>query len=332
MRQSRPQDSTNLSTGEGIGESLENQAIRMGKLNLLVDSPDRLAPSASLRNIEAAHTAARWAGFDVHFIEPDFERCGTAEAALANVPEGRARIAFWIGYIPTAERYQAILDAAAKKGLFLPNSLEQHLRVTEMDLTYPPLVGLTPATAVARDWSDCEIATQELRFPLFVKGAVQSLKAEGWTACVAGNADELRSLWTRLQDSSARSRGKVILRELLPLRHRSRSGLGFPYGREYRLFCYRGAVITKAYYWGGADPFGELRGAELDAVERLAKEALVRLDVPYCTLDIGQDEDERWWIIESADGQFSGMAAQEVTGHWHRLAKLLQAERLHGRS
>lgn len=91
-----------------------------------------------------------------------------------------------------------------------------------MDLTYPPLVGLPPATAVAHHWADCERALQALHFRLFVRGAVQS-------------------------------------------------GLAFPYGREYRLFCYRGAVITKAYDWEGAHPFGERQGAELDCVEKLAK-------------------------------------------------------------
>lgn len=291
---------------------------------LLVDSIERLAPSASLRNIEAAQTAARWAGFEAYQIEPNFERCGTAEAALCNIPAGPSRAAFWVGYIPDAARYSAIFQAAMDKGLRLPNSPDQHLRVTEMDLTFPPLQGLTPETVVAYDWSDCEAAAATLRFPIFVKGAVQSLKADGWTACVANSPDELRALWFRLQAQSARSRGKVILRELLPLRHKSRSGLGFPYGREYRLFCYRGTVVTKDYYWGGSDPFGELCEAELDAVHQLAQEALVRLDVPYCTLDIGQDESLRWWVIESADGQFSGMAPHSVTAHWHRLAQLLR--------
>lgn len=261
----------------------------MSRLTLLVDSPDRLAPIRVAPQHRSGADGGALGGLRSHYMEPNFDRCGTAELALGSVPDGPRRAAFWVGYIPTAERYEAILDAANKKGLLLPNSLGQHLRVTEMDLTYPPLVGLTPATAVAHDWADCQRALQDLRFPLFVKGAVQFLKAEGWSACVAEDLEGLEALWNRLEKRTARSRGKVILRELLLLRHRSRSGLGFPYGREYRLFCYRGAVITKAYYWGGADPFGELSGSELAAVEKLATEALRRLDVPYCTLDVGQD-------------------------------------------
>ena len=298
------------------------------RMTLLVDDLNRLAPSASLPGLEAATRAASWNGFDVYHIEPDFSRCETAEAALCNVPEGESRQAVWLGYIPTPERYAEIYRAAKIKGQILPNTPEEHARVTEMEFSCPALGDLTPATAIARSWEECLMGVATLEFPLFVKGNVQSLKGDGWKACVADNLDELKTITERLFRSSAHSRGKVILRKLLKLRSKETTGLGAPIGREYRLFCYRGEILTRFYYWRGDDPFGTLTDEETRDIEALAQSALQRLEVPYCSLDLGQDEDGRWWVIETADGQFSGMDPRCIPEHWHRFARRLHEESL----
>lgn len=51
-------------------------------MRLIVDDVQNLPPSASKRDIEASTNAARWAGFEVTHIEPDFSRCGNSETAL----------------------------------------------------------------------------------------------------------------------------------------------------------------------------------------------------------------------------------------------------------
>ncbi len=300
--------------------------VEVSGLFLLVDALDRLPPSASLASLEAAARAAAWNGFQVHHIEPDFSRCGTAEAALCNVQGGKERPALWLGYIPDRKRYEAIYQVARGKGLVLPNTPAEHARATEMESACRVLGELTPTTVVAETWSECLESLQTLEFPLFVKGNVQSLKGEGWKSCVAGDLGELKSLTERLFRSMAHSRGKVILRRLLNLRSKESTGLGAPIGREYRLFCFRGEVLTRFYYWRGADPFGPLTTQENSEIETLAQAALQRLGVPYCSLDVGQDEDGRWWVIETADGQFSGMAPDCIAEHWHLLAQRLASK------
>lgn len=283
-----------------------------------------MPPSASKRDLEASARAAEWAGFEVSFIEPDFSRCGDAEGALAHLAKGPARPALWLGYIPTVERYEAIYQAAAALGLWLPNTPEQHRRAMELHRAYPHLSGLTPATAWAESVQGCLEAGQELGYPIFVKGSVQSLKAEGWKACVAATPQELEALAGRLLKSDSRSRGRVVLRQLLELRHAQTSGLGFPIGREYRVFCYQAKAMTTAYYWDCSDDFGQPTEAENAAIHQLAEQAARRLGVPFCSVDVGQAQDLTWWVVETADGQFTGLSRDAVAGHWHRLATALQ--------
>ncbi|MCC5630395.1 hypothetical protein LC613_21240 [Nostoc sphaeroides CHAB 2801] len=53
-------------------------------------------------------------------------------------------------------------------------------------------------------------AAQLLGFPVFVKGAVQSIKMQGWKSCVANNLEELVRLTEWLLKLKDRSRGRVI--------------------------------------------------------------------------------------------------------------------------
>ena len=291
-----------------------------GQMYLLIDNIQNLPPSASKRDIEASTNAARWAGFRVVHIEPDFERCETAEAALWMVEEGAdEQPAFWLGYIPTEGRYREIYEALSAKGHRLPNSPLEHNKVMELDLAYPDIHDLTARTVVAFNVEEAVGRSSELHFPLFVKGAVQSWKSKGWDACVVNSVDELARQILR---SESRTRGKIVLRELLSLRHKKKSGLGFPIGREYRVFLYSGEVVSMAYYWDDEDEFGEPTEGERNDIVELATVAANRLRAPLVAVDVGQDESGRWWVIETADGQFAGISQHSVLSHWRRLFEL----------
>lgn len=102
-------------------------------MHLIVDCVQQLPPSASKRDILASTNAARWAGFGIHHIEPDFSRCETAENAVARLPEVQGEKLFWLGYIPSQERYQAICTASLDLGLMLPNTPQQHALAMELE-------------------------------------------------------------------------------------------------------------------------------------------------------------------------------------------------------
>jgi hypothetical protein len=194
------------------------------------------------------------------------------------------------------------------------------------DRTYPMLEGLTPASAIVTSEAECAAAAERLGLPVFVKGAVQSRKSRGWKACVAESVDDLRLLCRHLLDLGNRSRGRVVVRQLVRLRHSRTSAEGFPLGREYRVFLYHGEVLGHGYYWEGEDPLKVLAPDEEHSVLSLATEAARRVGTPYIAVDIGQTEGGDWIVIETGDGQFSGVSQVPLLPLWSRLSQVKMKE------
>lgn len=276
---------------------------------VLSEASARLTPSASTRDLVAVTEAARLLGCRVYHIPQDFSLCETAENALAHVPvQEEETPGLWVGYIPTPAHYRAIYEAAKHKRVLLLNTPEEHQTAMELDRAYPHLAGLTPESLVLDRVEQCEEAVAQLGLPLFVKGAVQSVKAQGFRACVAETLPELQERVAALLALPAHSRGRVIARRLVRLRHTRSSGLGFPLGREFRVFFYRRRLLQYGYYWEGDDPLKNLSSSEEAAMLGVAREAAARMPTPYLAVDVGQLEDGRWLVIEVGDAQFSGLS------------------------
>ena len=235
--------------------------------------------------------------------------------------------AVWIGYIPDPERYAAIYTAALNKNICLLNSPEQHLTAQEFDRASTRYsIGLTPASVIiTSDEAECTDAAAQLGLPVFVKGAVQSRKSRGWKACVAETAAELRLLCRHLLELDNRSRGRVVVRKLMKLRHSRTSAEGVPFGREYRVFLYSSEVLGYGYYWDD-DPLKSLSMDEEVAVLKMASEAARRVATPYIAVDIGQTEDGAWIVIETGDAQFSGVSQVPLLPLRNKLAHLSRGE------
>ncbi|MBC8139682.1 MAG: ATP-grasp domain-containing protein [Fibrella sp.] len=295
---------------------------------VLAEAVEQMEPSASARDVVASTEAARLAGATVYTMPADFSVCETAEIALHHVPkQGEPTPAFWIGYIPEPGRYEAIYNAARSKNIVLANTRVQHLNAQEFDRTYPKLAELTARSVVvsSADFLTVTDAVESVGgFPVFVKGAVQSRKSKGWKACVAESLDELHALIVALLDLSNRSRGRVILRELLPLRIAGYTPNGFPMGREFRVFVYNGVVVGTGYYWETAsNEQDKLTSGEKEALHALATEAARRVGTPYIAVDIGQLTDSTWRVIETGDAQFSGLSQIPKIALWNALRRTL---------
>lgn len=290
---------------------------------VLSESSPQLSASSSAADLRKATEAAMLTGRQIYYIPQDFSQCETAENALTSIPvQEHETPAAWIGYIPDPDRYAEVYAAAMDKRIRLLNSPEQHLNAQEFDRFYPMLDGLTPASVIVTSESECADAAVQLGLPVFVKGAVQSRKSRGWAACVAESVDELRPLCRHLLELDNRSRGRVVVRKLLKLRHSRSSAEGFPYGREYRVFLFQGAVLAWGYYWEGDDPLKALAPNEEQAVLTLAAEAARRVATPYIAVDIGQTEDGDWIVIETGDAQFSGVSQVPLLPLWNKLSQV----------
>ncbi len=285
-----------------------------------------LPPSQSRRDLEASTQTARLLGLRVYSLEPDFERCGDAEGALAHVSVQPSVVpAVWIGYIPTRRRYREIYRAARRRRVQLINSPAQFTRAMEFKGFYSRLSELTPASLLVSRVEDCPRAVEKLGLPLFVKGTVQSQKQKGWKACVVETVEQLERRCQAYLAQPEWTRGPVVLRQLVTLRHSRTTPEGFPIGREYRAFLLGGSVLACGYYWEGDDPLKALTAAEQGAVEELAREAARRMKVPYLAVDIGQTTEGRWIVIETGDAQFCGLCEIPRWELWSRLAQQLQS-------
>ncbi|BDI33074.1 hypothetical protein CCAX7_51250 [Capsulimonas corticalis] len=290
---------------------------------VLSEASSYLEPTPSSRELQAATEAAKLTGCRVYYIPQGFEGLESPSDAFAHIPvqEGETP-GVWNGYIPTPEHYDAVYRLALEKRIRLLNTPEEHLRAQEFDRAYERLAGLTPKSIIVTDPDQCDDAIKTLGLPVFVKGAVQSRKARGWKACVAETADEVRLLTSQYLSLEGRTRGRVVLRKLVSIRHVNKTAQGFPIGREYRVFLYRSEILGYGYYWEGDDPLSALSVEENKAVLALAVQAARRLDTPYVAIDIGQLEDGQWIVIESGDAQFSSVSRIPLLPLWHQISQV----------
>jgi hypothetical protein len=290
---------------------------------VLSESTEQLEASASASENKLMTEAAQIVGCKVYYIPRDFERCSTAENALWHIPKYDKQTAgIWIGYIPELQRYEAIYQAALAKGIKLLNTPLEHQTALEFDLFYPYLKGLTPDSVVITSTDECIKAGKLLGFPVFVKGAVQSIKMQGWKSCIANNQEELINLTEFLLKLKEHSRGRVIVRKLVKLRHQRLAPNGFPMGREFRCFIYNQQILKYGYYWDAKDDLRQLTKQEEKQVLRLAVLASEHLRVPYIAIDIGQLESREWIVIEAADAQFAGLCQIPPLELWNKLKNI----------
>jgi len=97
----------------------------------------------------------------------------------------------------------------------------------------------------------------------------------------------------------------------------------FPIAREYRCFVYRGEILSYGFYWLYVTLFPPLSSEEEQTMCALVVEAARRLDVPFVSLDVAQQQDGTFIIVEPGDPQFSGPSTMPLAPLWRRLRHLL---------
>lgn len=290
---------------------------------VLADEPTKIS-SVNARETQSIIEAARLFGCRVYIIPPNFDVCETADNALAYVPQfEQLMLGFWTGFIPTMERYTQIYEAARKKNLHLINTPEEFQQAMEFDKFYPLLHDVTPKSTVVTDLAEVHTAAESLGFPVFVKGAVKSNKDKGWSSVVAYTEDELRDITDAIYANTRRSQGKIILREVVNLRTVADDPNGFPIGREYRAFVYKGQTLAMGFYWDEYADTYPLNGDDRSRIRELLRHVSQRVSTPFISVDLGQLDNSEWIVIEIGDGQFSGLSQIPVLELWNKIKDLM---------
>lgn len=276
-------------------------------------------------DIVASTRHALASGFELLSLPPALERVDEVAEALADAPSrAAAETAIWIGQIPEAPIYRAVHTELHRRNIHLLNDPEAHLDIFEFDRAYPRISDLTATSVVVDDPADIPAAVQQVGLPAFIKGALLSRKHNGWRACVADTLDDADLIAHKLLRQRYLSRGRVIVRALLPLRRFTVPASEFPVGREYRVFLLRGEPLAHGYYWPFPGDWAALTPAEEADVLALARTAAARFAAPLVALDIGQLEDLSWRVIETGDPQFCGLSYIDPRALWRRLADRLR--------
>jgi hypothetical protein len=269
--------------------------------------------------------AAREEGLTVYRLPLEKEGVSGLDDTFARIPRLESeRPGVWVGYVPGFDFYRFVYERALAKNIRLLNSPEEHRLVFEFDRAYPHLDGLTPKTRVVASVEECRSALEALGLPVFIKGALFSRKGSGWKACVAETLEEAETLTREVLGDATASRGRVLLRSLAPLRREYVEERAFYVAREFRVFLYRRECVAFGYYWPYVHAWGRLDDREREDVISLARRAAERLESPYICLDIGQQEDGSWIVIETNDPQFCGLGWIDPSKVWEELARLVE--------
>lgn len=286
-------------------QSSQSQAINAQEINQLTD-------------------IARRFGCRVYAIPKVFDTDVTANDALTYVPFfNEPTPAIWIGFIPIFQRYVDLYEAAIKKNVKLVNSPDEHQRVMEFDRFYPKISDLTPKSIVIDGGDTLDEIAKNIAFPVFVKGTIKSDKDKGWDAVTAFDIGSLKKIVQQGFANTLRSRGKVIIRQLVKLRTVATDPNGFPIGREYRAFVYQNKILDYGFYWDQYRDSFPLLDEDKRAIEKLIIEVSHRLQVPFMSVDVAQLETGEWIVIEVGDGQFSGLSQIDPLALWSKLVNLV---------
>jgi len=293
---------------------------------VIVVSQAELPLASASDDISASTRAAVAVGFELVSLPVHLAHVDEVEPALAELAPRRPAVpAVWVGTIPDEALYRAVDTALRARGVHLLNDPEAHLDVFEFDRAYPRLADLTARTVTVTAVDQVAAALTVTGLPAFLKGALLSRKHSGWSACVATTLADAEALAAGLLRRRYLSRGRVLVRELLPLRRLHVPASDFPVGREYRVFLLAGQPLAHGYYWPFRGDWSRLAPADEAAMLALAATAARRLATPLVSVDLGQLDDGRWVVIEVGDPQFSGLSFIDPRALWSALARHLSS-------
>jgi hypothetical protein len=224
--------------------------------------------------------------------------------------------------------YKELVADIEYVGAQLVNTLHQHCWIADMRNWVEDLADLTPQT-----WYRPEDVPAEELGPFVLKGETNSRKDLWKTHAFAADKKAVWDVYNRLVTDGFLefSSQDIYVRKYIPLVTYARGINDIPVTKEFRFFVCRRQVLSGAYYWDSwgdtcleADPtwkepsVDEVPPAFLqEVVERVGDRAA------FYAVDIGQDVEGRWWVIEVNDGQMSGLSGNKPEVVYPRLFKAL---------
>ncbi|WP_035612442.1 ATP-grasp domain-containing protein [Haloferula sp. BvORR071] len=263
-------------------------------------APQRVDP-----DFVTEYEAARFVGFQcVLYSHEDLEE-GNMQSCLRGMPADSTDRSLLIrGWMVNGETYRLFHDAAVERG-YLPVTLpDAYDQAHYLPLAYPITMGNTARS----EWIEGD--DPETAWELYhgfrdkdtiIKDWVKSAKARWKDGCYIP-AGTTRERFLEIFRVFREERGKlfnrgVVLREFLPIVERGSDIHGLPLVEESRLFFWQGECLA---------PADRTPPSPMDEIGRWT--AIARqFRSQFITIDVARLEDGSWMIVETGDGQVSGL-------------------------
>jgi hypothetical protein len=251
---------------------------------LLLVPCDVLRPRRPDEHFAPEAAAAREAGWDVGLVDHD------DVTSVPRLPEGEA---VYRGWMFSADRYRALADTLAGRGVTLRTTPEHYRRAHELPGWYDALAPVTPESV----WTvgDGRAAFDEARGrlgdgPVVLRDYTKSAKHEWDTAAFVPDVADAEHAWR-------------VASRLREVRDDDFTG-GFVL-RRFERFT---GVEARTWWVGGVHRLTTAHPdtpGEVPADVDVAAVAGLVPDLPFVTVDLARREDGAWRVVELGDGQVS---------------------------
>ncbi|MEK7954046.1 ATP-grasp domain-containing protein [Luteolibacter soli] len=263
-------------------------------------SPRRIDP-----DFVTEYEAARSVGFACFAYSHEDLEVGDIATCLKILPDpGEDRQVLVRGWMVPGETYRKLHDGLSDRGFTPITSPDAYDEAHYLPLAYQHTEGHTSRSAWIEGDSpdDAWDLYQSFRHAdAIIKDWVKSAKSRWKDGCyipASTSEERFREIFKVFRHERGKlfNRG-VVLREFLPIVERGSDIRGLPLVEETRLFFWQGEVLVLP---------DERSPSPLDEIGRW-KEIATRFRSSFLTIDVALLEDGSWRIVETGDGQVSGL-------------------------
>lgn len=221
------------------------------------------------------------------------------------------------------DQYSAFYKRLQQDGMALIHTPDEHRLASELPYWYPKLADLTPKSVWFSELPTLKQITAHFDFPVFIKGARQTSKHQK-NLSIIESSDDFEKVMAQYADDPILHWQKVVCREYVPLRPvAGGSETAIPASFEFRTFWWKGQCVGAGRYWYEAETY-DWSTKERKVALSIAQEVADRLKVPFLAVDMAQQADDKWIVIECNDGQESGYAGISPIALWKNIISIEQ--------
>ncbi len=267
---------------------------------------DPLNPRSVDPAFSAELLAAEEAGFVPLLLDHDaLDHRINASVALKRTHINEPGLAVFRGWMLRSEAYTALNEALHGRGVELLTNPSAYETLHHAPLSYPFLSAFMPKTtwiAIDRLETPDAVASALGQFggaPVVIKDWVKSQASGYWSeACYIPDASDLNhagKVIARFQELQGESLvGGIVFKAYVPLVPRGKPA------DEYRAFVVGGRIVG---CWPRSPGATKLPAPPAELLTQIAS----AVPSPFASMDFGIDEHGKWWLLESGDGQVSGL-------------------------